>query len=278
LAIGLLHWLWRGRLTGAGSLAWDFMFYATFGVVVTSSVAIAGVLLVFSFLIIPAAIGVMFADALGKQLAIGWIAGILTSAAALAASFAFDLPTAPPWSARSAYRSRLPGCSIRFCAAIAQGPARRARKHARARCRGSRRLRDPARRRPARGPAADRSRRIRAAVLRIALLHQANRRLRGRRRLCERYRREAEQLNERKSATARRRGARRVQRGADFLVPEILRRNAQGRTIRHGAKVRARARERARWGMSLGLLALALLVAPLPWPLLWRRLRTRSSR
>ena len=93
LAIGLLHWLWRSRLTGAGSLAWEFVFYATFGVVVTSSVAIAGVLLVFSFLIIPAAIGVMFADTLGRQLAIGWIAGIVTSAAALAASFAFDLPT-----------------------------------------------------------------------------------------------------------------------------------------------------------------------------------------
>ena len=93
LAIGVLHWLLRRRLTGAGSLAWDFVFYATFGVVVTSSVAIAGVLLVFSFLIVPAAIGVMFADTLGRQLAIGWIAGILTSAAALAASFAFDLPT-----------------------------------------------------------------------------------------------------------------------------------------------------------------------------------------
>ena len=69
------------------------MFYATFGVVVTSSVAIAGVLLVFSFLIIPAAIGVMFASSLARQLAIGWIVGTFTSAAGLAASFAFDLPT-----------------------------------------------------------------------------------------------------------------------------------------------------------------------------------------
>ena len=69
------------------------MFYASFGVVVTSSVAIAGVLLVFSFLIVPAAIGVMFASSLPRQLAIGWIVGTLTSAAGLAASFAFDLPT-----------------------------------------------------------------------------------------------------------------------------------------------------------------------------------------
>ena len=92
-AVGLLHWLLRRRLTGTGSLVWEFVFYASFGVVVTSSVAIAGVLLVFSFLIIPAAIGVMFASSLARQLAIGWIVGTLTSAAGLAASFAFDLPT-----------------------------------------------------------------------------------------------------------------------------------------------------------------------------------------
>src|SRR4051794_26103359 len=92
-AIGLLHWSLRSRLTGAGSLAWEFIFYATFGVVVTSSVAIAGVLLVFSFLIIPAAIGVMFASSLARQLAIGWTAGVVTNAAGLTASFAFDLPT-----------------------------------------------------------------------------------------------------------------------------------------------------------------------------------------
>ena len=92
-AVGLLHWPLRHRLSGAGSLLWEFVFYASFGVVVTSSVAIAGVLLVFSFLIIPAAIGVMFASSLPRQLAIGWIVGTLTSAAGLAASFAFDLPT-----------------------------------------------------------------------------------------------------------------------------------------------------------------------------------------
>ena len=94
-AVGLLHWLYRGRLAPAAgaSLPWEFVFYATFGVVVTSSVALAGVLLVFAFLIIPAAIGVLYAETLGRQLAIGWIAGTLASAAGLAASFAFDLPT-----------------------------------------------------------------------------------------------------------------------------------------------------------------------------------------
>src|SRR5262249_4213900 len=69
------------------------VFYATFGVVVTSSVALAGVLLVFSFLIIPAAIGVMYASSLSRQLAIGWTAGAATSALGLAASFVLDLPT-----------------------------------------------------------------------------------------------------------------------------------------------------------------------------------------
>src|SRR5215467_12778934 len=78
-AVGLLHWVLRRHMTGEGSLLWEFVFYATFGIVVTSSVAIAGVLLVFSFLIIPAAIG--------------WIFGTLVSAAGLAASFVFDLPT-----------------------------------------------------------------------------------------------------------------------------------------------------------------------------------------
>src|SRR5438128_698162 len=92
-AVGLLHWLLRRRLTGTGSLVWEFVFYATFGLVVTSSVALAGVLLVFSFLIIPAAIGVLYASTLARQLAIGWTAGTLTSAAGLAASFAFDWPT-----------------------------------------------------------------------------------------------------------------------------------------------------------------------------------------
>src|SRR3954449_8684414 len=93
LVVGLVHFLARGRLTRSGSLLWDFVFYATFGVVVTSSVALAGVLLVFSFLIIPAAIGVLYADSLGRQLALGWGIGSLACVAGLALSFAFDLPT-----------------------------------------------------------------------------------------------------------------------------------------------------------------------------------------
>ena len=96
-AIGILHWLAWSRLApapaGHASWLWEFVFYATFGVVVTSSVALAGVLLVFSFLIMPAAVGVLLADGFGRQLAIGWSVGTLASAAGLAASYAFDLPT-----------------------------------------------------------------------------------------------------------------------------------------------------------------------------------------
>jgi zinc/manganese transport system permease protein len=93
LAIAALHAILRRWLADAGSVAWNFLFYATFGIVVTSSVAVAGVLLVFSFLIIPAAIGVLYADTLARQLAIGWLSGVVTSAAGLALSFVFDLST-----------------------------------------------------------------------------------------------------------------------------------------------------------------------------------------
>src|SRR5215212_4077214 len=92
--IGLLHWLLYGRLSRTRN-SWlaDFVFYASFGVVVTSSVSVAGVLLVFSFLIMPAAVGVLYADSMPRQLAIGWSVGTLASLAGLIASYAFDLPT-----------------------------------------------------------------------------------------------------------------------------------------------------------------------------------------
>jgi zinc/manganese transport system permease protein len=93
LGVGVLQFLLRTKLNTSGSLVWDFVFYASFGVVVTSSVAIAGVLLVFSFLIIPASVGVIFAERLFPQLCIGWLAGAFASAAGLSMSFVFDLPT-----------------------------------------------------------------------------------------------------------------------------------------------------------------------------------------
>jgi zinc/manganese transport system permease protein len=101
--IGLLHFLLRRPLlaaahdeAGASSSStafWDFVFYCTFGIVVTSSVALAGVLLVFSFLIIPAVIGFLFSSRMGVALAVGWVAGIGASLAGFSVSVAFDLPT-----------------------------------------------------------------------------------------------------------------------------------------------------------------------------------------
>ena len=104
-AIGLFHWLcrrpfflistdpdaayregWRVRL-------WDFLFYASFGVVVTSSVRIAGVLLVFSYLIVPALAGILLAGRIGPRLAVGWAFGTGVSIMAMVASAVLDLPT-----------------------------------------------------------------------------------------------------------------------------------------------------------------------------------------
>jgi len=95
VVVAFVHWLLRRRLLAAADLdwRWEFLFYATFGVVVTSSVAIAGVLLVFSFLIVPAAIGLLHADRLLHQLVIGWGAGAAASLLGLAASYIWDLPS-----------------------------------------------------------------------------------------------------------------------------------------------------------------------------------------
>jgi zinc/manganese transport system permease protein len=103
--IGLLHWFGRRPMLAVASEAqpaghsplavslWDFLFFLSFGVVVTSSVTTAGVLLVFSFLIVPAVIGAMFSRAVPVVLAIAWSTGILASAVGLAGSFVLDLPT-----------------------------------------------------------------------------------------------------------------------------------------------------------------------------------------
>lgn len=94
--IGAVLWAARRQLVhmtpGWRGWAWDFLFYGCFGVVVTSSVALAGVLLVFSFLIIPAAIGILYANGM-RRLLIGWAVGIVATVAGLALSYAADLPT-----------------------------------------------------------------------------------------------------------------------------------------------------------------------------------------
>ncbi len=72
---------------------WDFLFYASFGFVVTSSVEIAGVLLVFTFLIVPGIIGILFAHGLRARLLVGWAAGWVTAVIGCVVSYAADLPT-----------------------------------------------------------------------------------------------------------------------------------------------------------------------------------------
>ncbi|HSM17990.1 MAG TPA: metal ABC transporter permease, partial [Gemmatimonadales bacterium] len=74
---------------------WDFWFYLSFGLVITFSVPIAGVLLVFSFLVVPAAIAFQFTRRYLPLAIISWAAGVLASGAGLAVSFRYDLPTGP---------------------------------------------------------------------------------------------------------------------------------------------------------------------------------------
>ncbi|TAN62480.1 metal ABC transporter permease, partial [bacterium] len=74
---------------------WEFLFFLSFAFVLVSSVTTAGVLQVFSFLVIPALIGRLFTKKPVQTLLIGWTAGLLASAFGLIASYKLDLPTAP---------------------------------------------------------------------------------------------------------------------------------------------------------------------------------------
>jgi len=103
--IGLFHYIFRKKFllistnlvqaeeSGMSIRLWDFLFYASFGFVVTSSVAIAGVLLVFCYLIVPSVGAMLFADKIGRRLAIGWTMGTLVSALGIYFSVLADLPT-----------------------------------------------------------------------------------------------------------------------------------------------------------------------------------------
>jgi zinc/manganese transport system permease protein len=104
-AIGLFHYIFRRKFLsismdpaaaeaqGINVRLWDFLFYASFGFVVTSSVAIAGVLLVFCYLVVPSVGAMIYADRIGTRLAIGWTMGTLVSALGCWLSVWADLPT-----------------------------------------------------------------------------------------------------------------------------------------------------------------------------------------
>jgi zinc/manganese transport system permease protein len=105
LFVGLMHFALRRSLLlvsfdrdaayekGLRVRWWDFLFYALFGLVVTSFVRIAGVLLVFSYLIVPAVCGISLAASLGKRLLIGWLIALFGGVAGWVLSYEGDLPS-----------------------------------------------------------------------------------------------------------------------------------------------------------------------------------------
>lgn len=105
--VGLYHYIFRKRFllisddadearrAGIRVRLWDFLFYLSFGVIISLSVRTAGVLLVFVFLVVPAMMGMMLTRNVKAQLAIGWTAGTVVSMLGLIASHRFDLPAGP---------------------------------------------------------------------------------------------------------------------------------------------------------------------------------------
>jgi zinc/manganese transport system permease protein len=105
--VGVFHYVFRRRFlaismdhdkaeaSGLNVRLWDFLFYASLGFVVTRSVSIAGVLLVFCYLIVPAVAAMLYSRDIGKRLAIGWTMGTVVSALGIYFSVSLDLPTGP---------------------------------------------------------------------------------------------------------------------------------------------------------------------------------------
>jgi len=106
-AVGLFHWFLRKRFLlisfdpdeayrrGWKIRWWDFLFYLSFGIIITFSVEIGGILMVFSYLVIPACIAILLATEMRTRLILGWGIGWLGSALGLVASYVWDFPTGP---------------------------------------------------------------------------------------------------------------------------------------------------------------------------------------
>ena len=104
-AVGAFHFIFRknfllvsldrdGAYQKGLRVRWcDFLFYVVFGLVVTSFVRIAGVLLIFTYLIVPAVYGITLAQRIGNRLLIGWIVALLGGVAGLFLSYWWDLPS-----------------------------------------------------------------------------------------------------------------------------------------------------------------------------------------
>lgn len=101
--IGAFHWVFRKRMiaitfepgTVGNVRLWDFVFYLTFGIAITFSVNLAGVLLIFSTLVIPAVIAFLFTNRFGAALLIAWLSGAIAIVSGIAASFVWDITTGP---------------------------------------------------------------------------------------------------------------------------------------------------------------------------------------
>lgn len=99
-AVGLLHILLRKPFLALsyenqGGYLLEFLFFLSFAVVLVKSVQMAGILQVFSFLVIPALIGRLFFQEPLKILLVGWTVGTLISMGGVLASYKLDIPTAP---------------------------------------------------------------------------------------------------------------------------------------------------------------------------------------
>ncbi len=107
LLLGVFHWVLRHRFLaisfhpeqaeqhGWQIKWWDFWFYLSFGAVIIFSVPIGGVLMVFTFLVVPAAIAFLFTRNMRLLAIISWVSGALASLIGLWLSYRFDLPTGP---------------------------------------------------------------------------------------------------------------------------------------------------------------------------------------
>jgi zinc/manganese transport system permease protein len=107
LGVGVIHFVFRKKFfcisedpeaayaAGIAVRAWDFLFHVTFGVVITLSTRVAGVLLVFVFLVAPAILAFIVTTRLWHQLLIGWATGTVVTIIGLYLSWRLDLPSGP---------------------------------------------------------------------------------------------------------------------------------------------------------------------------------------
>ncbi|MCI0495513.1 metal ABC transporter permease [candidate division KSB1 bacterium] len=104
--VGLFHFIFRKKFITLTdnynkanhtnhNLAWDFLFYATFGIAVVHSVQIGGILTVFAFLIIPASISALFSERWVTRILIGWGLGTIVTIFGLYLSWVMDVPSSP---------------------------------------------------------------------------------------------------------------------------------------------------------------------------------------